>query len=197
MATNRRRLSSPTAASAGALGANGASVEQTIASLDDLDHTTLKERWRALQGGDPPRRLSRQLLLRALAYAIQEKAFGGLSPIVQRRLRRLREELRATGRIASFGTQPTFKPGTRLIREWQGCTHEVVILEHGFQWNGETYRSLSAIARIITGTRWNGHVFFGLKSRQSPNAPAKSNCARSAAGRWKARVSAHHRDDHG
>ena len=66
--------------------------------------------------------------------------------------------------------QPKFKPGTRLIREWQGRTHEVTVLEQGFQWNGETYRSLSAIARAITGTRWNGHVFFGLKSgnRHSP-----------------------------
>ena len=122
-------------------------IEQEIAALGDLDHAALKQRWRALRGGDPPKRLSRQLLLRALAHAMQEKAFGGLNPTVRQRLQRLAVELQNTGRIASLGTQPAFKPGTRLIREWQGRTHEVTILEDGFRWNGETYRSLSAIAR--------------------------------------------------
>ena len=165
--------------------ADDAQIEQAIASLANLDHAALKERWRVLQGGDPPRRLSRQLLLRALAHAMQEKVFGGLSPMVGQRLRRLAEELRATGRISSIGKQPVFKPGTRLIREWQGRTHEVIVLEHGFQWKGETYRSLSAIARAITGTRWNGHVFFGLKSRQSPCSATDSPSDHSAAGACK------------
>lgn len=142
-------------------------VERALEALDDLDHAALKERWRALGGGDPPKRLSRQLLLRALAHAIQEKAFGGLSSAMRQRLHRLAAELQSTGRVSSIRRKPMFKPGTRLIREWQGCTHEVAILEQGFQWNGEIYRSLSAIARSITGTRWNGHVFFGLKSRQT------------------------------
>jgi hypothetical protein len=79
----------------------------------------------------------------------------------------LAAELQSTGRISGFGRQPKFKPGTRLIREWQGQTHEVTVLEEGFRWKDKTYRSLSAIARAITGTRWNGHVFFGLKSRQT------------------------------
>jgi len=101
------------------------SIEQALASLDDLDHSALKERWRILQGGDPPRRLSRQLLLRALAHSIQERAFGGLSPAVRQSLQRLAAELQSTGRISSIGRQLKFKSGTRLIREWQGCTHEV------------------------------------------------------------------------
>jgi DUF2924 family protein len=150
-------------------------VEQEIAALCDLDHAALKERWRALRGGEPPRKLSRQFLLRALAYYMQEQAFGGLSPAVRQRLQRLAVELKATGRITSTGKQSPIKPGTRLIREWQGSTHEVTVLEEGFQWNEETYRSLSAIARAITGTRWNGHLFFGLRPRGRAAAASNKN----------------------
>ena len=157
-------------------------------------HAALKERWRVLQGGDPPRRLSRQFLLRALAHAIQEKAFGGLSPTVRQRLQRLAAELRNTGCIASFGTRPAFKPGTRLIREWQDRTHEVIVLEHGFKWKGATYRSLSAIARAITDTKWNGHVFFGLKPRRSPYSIADSGDDRGASGTCKAHADGRQRD---
>ncbi len=158
----------PTFTSAGTMvPRDDVDIEQEIAALGDLDHAALKQRWRALQGGDPPKRLSRQMLLRALAHAIQEKAFGGLTPSVRQRLQRLAAELRGTGRVVSVGPQPSFKPGTKLIREWQGRTHEVTVLEQGFGWNGEIHRSLSAIARAITGTRWNGHVFFGLKARRS------------------------------
>ena len=173
---------------------NETSIEQTIESLFDLDHAALKERWRALRGGDPPKRLSRQLLLRALAYAMQEKAYGGLSPTVRQRLQRLAAERQSTGRITSIGRQPKFKSGTRLIREWQRRTHEVVVLERGFQWDGKTYRSLSAIARAITGTRWNGHVFFGLKSRQSPCSAGGPPNDRRAAGASKASASNDQRD---
>ncbi len=144
------------------------SLEQTIAELECLDYGALKARWNALHGTDPPKSLSRQLLTRALAYAIQEKVCGGLTPAVRQRLKRLGAELQATGRIASVGKRTPFKPGTRLIREWQGRTYEVTVLGDGFHWNGETYRSLSAIARSITGTRWNGQVFFGVKSRTRP-----------------------------
>jgi hypothetical protein len=172
---------------------NEASIEKAIASLLDLDHAALKKRWRALQGGDPPKRLSRQLLLRALAHAMQEKVFGGLSPTLQQRLQLLAAELQNTGRITGIGGQPKFKSGTRLIREWQGHTHEVTVLDSGFDWNGKTYRSLSAIARAITGTRWNGHVFFGLKSRQSPCSASASLSDRRAAGAIKANAITHRR----
>jgi hypothetical protein len=194
MGTNRRGLASPTTTAHGrAFGAEEASIEQAIASLADLDHAALKERWRDLQGGDPPRRLSRQLLLRALAHAMQEKAFGGLSPAVRQRLRRLAAELQDTGRIASIGTQPQFKPGTRLIREWQGRTQEITVLEEGFQWNDKKYRSLSAIARAITGTRWNGYVFFGLKSRRSTGLAAGAPDDTRAGSPRTARPPAHQR----
>src|SRR6516165_10575813 len=85
---------------------NETSIEQSIAALFDLDHAALKERWRTLRGGDPPKRLSRQLLLRALSHAMQEKALGGLSPAMRRRLQRLAAELQSTGRITSIGRQP-------------------------------------------------------------------------------------------
>ena len=176
------------------LKADEEQIEEAIASLAGLGHAALKERWRALQGGNPPKGLSRPLLLRALAHAMQEKAFGGLSPIVRQRLQRLAAELQNTGCIASFGTRPAFKPGTRLIREWQGRTHEVIVLEHGFKWNGATYRSLSAIARAITGTQWNGHVFFGLKSKQSPCSMTASADVQRAPGTCKAHADSRQRD---
>lgn len=172
-----------------------ASVEQAIASLAELDHAALKERWRDLQGGNPPRRLSRQLLLRALTHALQEKAFGGLSPAARQHLQRLAAELKSTGRIASVGTQSQLKSGTRLIREWQGRTHAVTVLEEGFHWKDKTYRSLSAVARAITGTRWNGHVFFGLKARQSPCAVAGSPDGLRATDGRKTKARARQRDN--
>ena len=113
---------------------------------------------------------------------------------MRHRLQRLAAELQTTGHIASIGTPPRFKPGMRLIREWQGRTHEVTVLEEGFQWNGKSYRSLSAIARAITGTRWNGHVFFGLKSRQSPCSVAGLPADSGAAGVRKRKAPARQRD---
>jgi hypothetical protein len=164
-------------------------VETALAALQGLDHAALKMRWRALRGGDPPKRLSRPLLIRALAYAMQEQAFGGLNPTMRRRLQRLGAELQTRGHIASVGARARFKLGTRLIREWKGHTHEVTVLENGFNWNGESYRSLSAIAKAITGTRWNGHMFFGLRSRKSPRAVAGSTSDYSKVGAIDANVS--------
>ena len=97
-----------------------------------------------------------------LAYRIQEKAYGGLKPATQRRLSQLAESF-------EDGAPPKemerVKPGTRLLREWRGQTHEVIATERGFQYRGQLHPSLSEIARHITGTRWSGPVFFGLRSR--------------------------------
>jgi hypothetical protein len=142
------------------------SIERSIEALAELDHADLKARWRALLGDEPPKGISRPLLRLALAYAVQEQAFGGLDRVSRRRLQRLGTELKSKRRITSPRAWESLKPGTRLIRVWQGCTQEVTVLEHGFEWNGATYRSLSAIARAITGTRWNGHVFFGVKQHR-------------------------------
>src|SRR5438067_12661130 len=106
---------------------------------------------------------------------MQEIALGGLRPEPQRHLRQIAQELKLTGEAAKR-FRPQLKPGTRLIREWQGRTYEVVVLDDGFSWQGTQYRSLSAIARKITGTAWSGPLFFGLKqsrlaTRRSSQAP--------------------------
>jgi len=105
--------------------------------------------------------MSRQLLLRALAYRLQEQALGGLDRATRRRLDRAAADLAAGRPLAA--PAPKIKPGTRLLREWQGVVHEVIVLEGGLQYRGETWPSLSAVAREITGTRWSGPRFFGLK----------------------------------
>jgi hypothetical protein len=102
-------------------------------------------------------------MIRAVAYRMQEQALGGLCPATRRRLARAAKE-RADGRAPS-APPSAIKPGTRLLREWQGVTHEVIMLEDGVRYRGETWRSLSAVAREITGVRWSGPLFFGLKAR--------------------------------
>ena len=99
-------------------------------------------------------------MLRALAYDVQRKAMGGLSRKVRRQLEQAGEQLGAGRSITPVPAAP--KAGTRLIREWQGVTHEVILLEKGVEYRGRTWSSLSAVARDITGTRWSGPRFFGL-----------------------------------
>jgi hypothetical protein len=111
------------------------------------------------------------LLLRAVAYRMQEVARGALRTEPQRQLLRIAREFNKTGAV-TIRARPELKPGTRLVREWRGRTHDVLVLDDGFSWQGGHYRSLSAIARKITGTAWSGPLFFGLKpSRRSSAAP--------------------------
>jgi hypothetical protein len=105
--------------------------------------------------------MSRNILVRAIACRIQERALGGLNPSTRRRLDRAAADL-AAGRTAAR-LAPKIKPGTRLLREWQGKVHEVIVLEKGVEYRGKSWPSLSAVAREITGTRWSGPRFFGLK----------------------------------
>ena len=119
--------------------------------------------------------LSCELLIRAVAYRMQEVALGGLRPEPQRQLRQIAQDLKENGQ-ARIRLRPQLKPGTRLMREWQGRTYEVVVLDDGFSWQGTRCKSLSAVARKITGTAWSGPLFFGLKqnrsaSRRSSHAP--------------------------
>ncbi len=134
-----------------------------VGSLAGLDTGVLRERWAELYGMAPAPRISRDVLIRGVAYRIQEEAFGGVSKSCLRQLRRLAEELRDSGSIPASHRQ-TFKSGTKLIREWKGKVHEVVIAGDGYLWAGKHYRSLSQIARSITGTRWSGPRFFGLET---------------------------------
>ena len=139
---------------------------EALSRLPKLDIHELREEWRRLYKTDASPHLSRELLIRAVAYRIQELALGGLRPELQRQLRQIAQELKQTGEAAKR-FRPQLKPGTRLIREWQGRTHEVVVRDDGLSWQGMHYRSLSAIARKITGTAWSGPLFFGLKQNRS------------------------------
>ncbi len=123
-------------------------VERELAALAELDRTALLQRWRTAFGREAPPRLSRTLMEKAIAYDLQVKAFGGLPA---RTRRTLRAAAKAEGR-SSFSKLPS--RGTRLIRAWHGTVHEVEVLEDGYLWRGVRHRSLSAIARAITGTRW-------------------------------------------
>src|SRR5205807_9182185 len=143
---------------------------EALSRLPKLDIRELREEWRRLYKTDASPHLSRALLIRAVAYRMQEVALGCLRPEPQRQLRQIAMELKQTGAAKRF--RPQLKPGTRLMREWQGRTYEVVVLDDGFSWQGTQYRSLSAIARRITGTAWSGPLFFGLKQHPSASRPS-------------------------
>ena len=148
-------------------------ISQAIAELQSLPRDALISRFRDLYRTEPPKQISRDLLLRALGFGLQQKAYGGHNASLQRRLRSLAQELRQTGSIAVNSTSSlttTIKSGTRLIREWQGAVHEVTVSEDGYVYREQRYRSLSQIARAITGTRWSGPAFFGLNGARAGKA---------------------------
>ena len=140
-------------------------LAEAVAEVETMSKDELQERWKASFKAAPPPRASRAFLERSLAYRVQEQALGGLSPRVQKQVDRLTREFERDPGFAPVSTQ-TFKPGTRLVREWKGAVHEVEILEMGYLWRGAHYASLSRVAREITGTRWSGPAFFGLKKPQ-------------------------------
>ena len=137
-----------------------------LAALKTTSTAKLKEQWTALFEAPPPP-YNRRFLESRLAYRIQELAYGGLKPETVRRLEQLGEQLDG-GNIAVRRLRGSDIPiaGTRLIREYQGVEHTVTVMADGYEWQGRPYKSLSAIARAITGTRWNGLLFFGLKNRR-------------------------------
>lgn len=126
-----------------------------ISGLSDLDREALLARWREAFPGPVPKSISKPLMVRALAWQIQAAACGGLSASASRTLR--------SASRSSGGAAPV-PAGSRLVREWNGRTHVVDITVEGYHWNGRTFKSLSAIAREITGANWSGPRFFGLKS---------------------------------
>jgi hypothetical protein len=140
-----------------------AEFEHQIVALSDLPRPALVERWQRHYRTDPPKGISRPLLVRAIAYEMQAKRYGGLKPATDRRLR-MYSNGTANGDHGGRKTAPTLQPGARLIREWNGVNHVVEVIEGGYVWNGDRHRSLSAIARAITGARWSGPRFFGLTS---------------------------------
>jgi len=139
---------------------------EELARLPKLGLRELRQHWRVLYKAEASPHLSRELLLRAVAYRMQEVVLGGLRPQRQRQLRQFAQHLNDSqeGRVRP---RPELKPGTRLVREWQGRTYEVLVLDDGLSWQGTSYRSLSALARKITGTAWSGPLFFGLKPNRT------------------------------
>jgi hypothetical protein len=134
-----------------------------IAALKDKSIGDLKALWRDLCDSEPPP-YNRKFLESRLAYRIQELAYGGLKPETVERLDAFADELdgKAGNKCRVMDRQKPIS-GTRLLREWNGVDHYVTVLDEGFEYQGRPYKSLSAIARAITGTRWNGWLFFGLR----------------------------------
>jgi hypothetical protein len=162
-------------------------LARLVSSLLDFDRRQLLLQWRNHLGGTAPAHLPTWLLARLLAYRIQARAFGDLSAMTVRRLRSL-QDAGAHSAPAPFANRSPatregvdLRPGALLAREWRGRLERVTVLSEGFAWNGEIYASLSMVAKAITGTSWNGHRFFGLRSgRQSPakSQPAKMKLAK-------------------
>jgi hypothetical protein len=146
---------------------------EALARLPELELSELRQQWRALYKSEASPHLSRELLLRAIAYRLQEVALGELRPERQRQLRHIAERFNQTGEIRRRA-RVELKSGTRLMRVWQGRTYEVLVLDDGLSWQGTHYRSLSAVARKITGTPWSGPLFFGLKqNRPATQSPSQ------------------------
>ena len=129
-------------------------ITEEVRALERLDLHGLRNEWRR-RYGEPPKMRSKELLARLLAWRIQADAFGGLDATT---IRLLKSDRAST-------PKPLLAPGTRLTREWQGSRYDVDVLEKGFRYAGGDYRSLSEVARAITGTRWNGLRFFGLREQ--------------------------------
>jgi Protein of unknown function (DUF2924) len=135
-----------------------------VSLLESLDVEQLRARWKILFETEAPPRFSRDLLMHAVAYRIQERVLGGLKPATRRLFERVSQDARARRPIRVAPVRK-LAPGALLIRQWGGAKHQVTVLEGGVMFRGKLYRSLSAVARVITGNRWSGPLFFGLKAR--------------------------------
>jgi DUF2924 family protein len=151
-------------------------VRRDIAALDTMDAPTLRERWREVYAA----RIREVLLRRGITYQLQVMAFGGLKPATVRHLTKLAKELRSErgaangGRVSVTRQLPKPLPEAQLLREWRGSTEIVAVTSEGFAWKGKAYRTLSAVATAITGTKWSGPKFFGLLDR-NPSQRATPN----------------------
>jgi hypothetical protein len=155
------------------------SVAEQLSALQAMKAPELRELWHATFGRPHPGWVQRDFLLCALAYHFQAKAYGGLSPAIERRLKGYAKELE-DGTQSRRSTAVRIKPGTRLVREWGDETHVVTTFETGFEYRGKRYSSLSEIARLITKTRWSGPAFFGLKSGNERASATEATSGRRA-----------------
>ncbi len=146
---------------------------QELTGLRQMSRATLRELWRRNYGQPPPCALSREFLLLELAWRQQAHEQGGLSVRAQRRLKALQTKSALHASLAGRPARLRYQPGTVLTKAWQGRRYQVIVQEQGFLYDGQRYQSLSEIARQITGTRWNGPAFFGLRAlstRQTKDA---------------------------
>jgi len=162
-------------------GAAGDLAER-LTALGQQTHTDLRAEWRRLYRADPPKRINRDLLELAVAWKLQEKALGGLGTSIRRQLSSLALTIETKGDLAK-SRAVKLKPGARLIREWHGETHDVMVLDDGFRWRDQHWRSLSVIAREITGTQWSGPRFFGLQKMEKEAEPLRTVTSAVADGR--------------
>ncbi len=157
---------------------NGATTAEAVAArlqaLESMDSATLRSEWRRLYRAPAPKRVARDLLMLGVAWKIQEQAYGGLGAATRRRLADLAKSMERDGDVTR-NRVARLKPGAKLVREWRCETHIVIVVEDGFEWKGRQWRSLSAIAREITGGHWSGPRFFGLndKARKQTGAQAE------------------------
>jgi hypothetical protein len=145
---------------------------EITSKLQELPHLPKRELlalWQKLFAQPAHQRLRRNLMVPILAYRIQEQAYGGLTPSTCKRLQKLATAWEQEQK-ASRPQVPQLKAGTKLLRQWQGQLHEVLVADEGFQYQGKRYQSLSEIACQITGTRWSGPLFFGLKKGQKASS---------------------------
>lgn len=139
-----------------------ADIDAQLSALMELEPEQLRVAWRRHYRVPPPRGLSRDMLIRAIAYKIQEHALGGLSKSTLRRLTTLARALDSPADV-SLAPFASLKPGTKLVREWGGATHTVLALDDGFEYLGQRYASLTKVAAVISGLHRSGPAFFGLK----------------------------------
>jgi hypothetical protein len=142
-------------------------LDVEIARLRDLDIAALRGRWHTVFRRRPPAHLPRHLLFRILAYRLQADRWGDLDGESQRLLDASGSPEKAGQKAANLEQLADVRPGTNMAREWNGRTYRVAVRVDGFAWNGNTYSSLSQVAFAITGTRWNGPRFFGLRDKPS------------------------------
>ena len=141
------------------------SITECLTSLPNLSKPALCDLWRKLFKKEPPPEIRKDLMLRIVAHRLQEQVFGGLSDVNCRRLRQLATTFEADP-DAVVSSRPPIKPGTRLVRQWKEQIHVVEVEAEGYEYRGARYENLSEIAHLITGTRWSGPLFFGLKAKQ-------------------------------
>ena len=141
-------------------------MEERLSRLPYLGKPALCKLWQDIFKKEPPPEIRKDLMLRIVAHQLQEQEFGGLSDAGCCRLRQLASAFDANPDVA-VSTRPSIKSGTRLVRQWKEQVHVVEVEPEGYKYKGARYESLSEIARLITGTRWSGPLFFGLKAKQS------------------------------